>query len=157
MHFQTVSLKNIALRSTLLSSELVKNGDIRTQQGKCKIIWPLSSDKTVTIQILLFNSYICGMSHLIAKVKTRLSMKNMMNFLTNIWEVWQMQFVLKTLKGSDRSETSVILRDCNQANWRTWKIYQGKVESIILNLIFRDEWHLLCYRYIQFDLLFLLL
>lgn len=83
-------------------------------KGSVKNICPLSSDKTLTIQILLFN--FCGMSHLTAKVKTRLSMKNMMNFLTNTWEVWQMQFVLKTLKGLDRSETSVILRDCNQAN-----------------------------------------
>lgn len=107
-------------------------------------------------QILLFSSYFCGRSHLTAKVKTVLPVKNMVNLLTNICKVWQLQFVLKTLKGLGKSETSLIL-DCNQANWRTWKIYQGKVGSIILNLMFRDEWHLLCYRSIQFDLLFLLL
>lgn len=51
VHFQTVRLKSVVLRSTLPSSELVKDGGIRTQQGKCKIICPLSSNKRATIRV----------------------------------------------------------------------------------------------------------
>jgi hypothetical protein len=39
--------------------------------------------------------------------------------------------------------------DNNQVKWRIWKIYKEKVETLILNLMCRDERHLLFYRYIS--------
>lgn len=90
VHFQTVSLKSVVLRSTLPSSELVKDGGIRTQQGKCKKHLSPQQWQMRHNQILLFNSYFCGMSHLTAKVKTVLSVKNMVNLLMNICKVWQL-------------------------------------------------------------------